>query len=229
MLAFGRARRLAGMAAVATAASQLTLGVPGVLHAFRGYASPAVAFTVLLACTAATALLISPGPARGLDLLSWWGAGTVGLGALIMGGFSMGTSAWFGDASLAASSTSRDFSAFSGEVAGLPADLLIAGVLVTVASACLRTSVSRRVLALLAIPVIPYVILWQEKLAVDLVGTTGVIPFSAPLLYLPPLVLACMIVAGTQLARWRATGRAQQMGAAASSAGPHGPPGAVSA
>ena len=96
-------------------------------------------------------------------------------------------------------------------MAGLPGDLLIAAVLVAVAVGCLRAPVSRRVLALLAIPVIPYAILWQEKLAGDLFGPPGggaaIIPSSVPLLYLPPLLLAGVIVAGTWLARRRATGR----------------------
>ena len=237
VLACLRLRRLAGMAALATGIGQLAVGVPGSALAFRGYSSPAVAFTVLLAGAAAAALLLSPGPARGLDLLTWWGAALVTLGALILGGFSVGTSAWFGYTSAPPPDlTSPSINSLSGEVAGLPADLLIAGVLVSVGVACLRTPVSRRVLALLAIPVIPYAVMWQEKLAVDLLGplngTTAVIHSSVPLLYLPPLLLAFLIVAGTQLARWRATGheraegRGGQMGPASS---PPGPPGAVSA
>ena len=231
-LAYLRLRRLAGMAALTTGIGQLAVGVPGSALAFRGYSSPAVAFTVLLAGTAAAALLLSPGPARGLDLLTWWGAALVTMGALILGGFSVGTSAWFGYTSTPPPS----LTSLSGEVAGLPADLLIAGVLVAVATACLRTPVSRRVLALLAIPVIPYAVLWQEKLAVDMLGpldgSSAVIHSSVPLLYLPPLLLACLIVTGTQLARRRATGherakgRGGQMGSAPS---PPGPPGAASA
>jgi hypothetical protein len=209
LLAFLRLRRLAGLGALATAIGQIAAGVFGSVPA--GYASPAVAFTVLLACTAAAALLLSPGPDRGLALLTRSGTALVGAGALILGGFSVGGSVWFGSAS------SPAFTGFSSEVTGLPGDLLIAGVLVTVAIACLRTPVSRRVLALLAIPVIPYAVLWQEKLAGDLFGAPGgasaIIPSSIPLLYLPPLILACLIVAGTRLARRRATGRAgQQMG-----------------
>ena len=80
-----------------------------------------------------------------------------------------------------------------------------------------------RSLALLAIPVIPYAILWQEKLASDLFGqasgASAVIPSSLPLLYLPPLLLTCVIVTGTWLARRRATGRSRQVGSA-SRAGP---------
>ena len=83
-------------------------------------------------------------------------------------------------------------------MAGLPADLLIAAVLIGVAAACLRAPVSRRVLVLLAIPVIPYAFLWQEKLAVDLFGQPGggsaIIPSSIPLLYLPPLLLASLVL-----------------------------------
>jgi hypothetical protein len=216
VLAFLRLRRLAGLGALATAIGQIAAGA---VPAMAGYASPAVAFTVLLSCTAAAALLFSPGPDRGLALLTRSGTALVGVGALILGGFSVGGNVWFGTGD-------ADVGDFGGLVAGLPADLLIATVLVIVAAGCLRAAVSRRVLALLAIPVIPYVFLWQEKLAGDLFGppgtTTALIPSSIPLLYLPPLLLACLLVAGTRLARRRATGRADQVRSS-------GPRGAVSA
>jgi len=213
-LAFGRLRRTAAMVALATATGQVVSGVVRSAPAFTRYASPAVAFTVLLAGTAGAALLLSPGPDRGLALLTRGGTALVGAGALILGGFSVGGSVWFDSAS-----------GFGGEVAGLPGDLLIAGVLVTVATACLRAPVSRRVLALLVIPVIPYAVLWQQKLAGDLFGSPGaspVIPSSIPLLYLLPLILAGLIVAGTWLARRRATGRARRVGSATTSPGPRG-------
>src|SRR6266568_3625740 len=201
LLAFLRLRWLAGLGALAAAIGQIAAGA---VPAFAGYANPAVAFTVLLSCTAAAALLLSPGPDRGLALLTRSGTALVGAGALILGGFSVGGTVWL-------SSPSSDITGFGGEVAGLPAP------------------VSRRVLALLAIPVIPYAILWQEKLAGDLLGQSGgaaaLIPSSIPLLYLPPLILACVIVAGTRLARRRATGRDRQVGSAPSA----GPRGAVSA
>jgi len=199
LLVFLRLRRLAGLGALATAIGQVAAGA---VPAFAGYADPAVAFTVLLSCTAAVALLLSPGPDRGLALLTRSGTALVGAGALILGGFSVG-----------------------GKVAGLPADLLIAAVLVSVAAACLRAPVSRRVLALLAIPVIPYAFLWQEKLAVDLFGQPGggsaIIPSSIPLLYLPPLLLAGLILTGTWFARRRAGERDRQVGSATS--GPRSP------
>ena len=212
-LAFLRRRRTAGMVALATAIGQVISAVLRSAPAFTRYASPAVAFTVLLACTAAAALLLSPGPDRGLALLTPGGTALVGAGALILGGFSVGGTMWFGPAS----PPSFGFSGFGGEVAGLPGDLLIAGVLVAVAAACLRAPVSRRVLALLAIPVIPYAVLWQEKLAGDLFGSPNggastIIPSSVPLLYALPLILAGVIVAGTWLARRRATGRARRVG-----------------
>jgi len=222
-LAFLRSRRTAGIAALATAIGQVVSGVLRSAPAFTRYASPAVAFTVLLAGTAAAALLVSPGPDRGLALLTRGGTALVGVGALILGGFSVGGTMWFG----AASPPSFGFAGFGGEVVGLPGDLLIAGVLVAVAAACLRAPVSRRVLALLAIPVIPYVVLWQEKLAGDLFGSPNggastIIPSSVPLLYLLPLILAGLIVAGTRLARRRATGRARQRGSTTTSTGPRG-------
>jgi len=146
-----------------------------------------------------------------------------GAGALILGGFSVGGTMWFGPAS----PPSFGFTGFGGEVAGLPGDLLIAAVLVTVAAACLRAPVSRRVLALLAIPVIPYAVLWQEKLAGDLFGSPNggastLIPTSVTMTYLLPLILAGLIVAGTWLARHRAIGRARRVGSRTTSAGPRG-------
>ena len=212
-LTFLRLRRLAGLGALAAAIGQVVVAVQWPDSPFTGYASPAVAFTVLLACTAAAALLLSPGPGRGLALLTRGGAALIGAGALILGGFSVGGNVWL-------DSRSGFTKGLGSEVTGLPGDLLIAAVLVAAAVGCLRAPVSRRVLALLAIPVIPYAILWQEKLASDLFGQTGgawaSIPSSLPLLYLPPLLLAGVIVAGTWLARRRAT----RQGGPASPAGP---------
>ena len=222
-LAFLRRRRTAGMVALAAAIGQVISGVLRSAPAFTRYASPAVAFTVLLACTAAAGLLLSPGPDRGLALLTRDGTALVGAGALILGGFSVGGTMWYGPAS----PPSFGFTGFGGEVAGLPGDLLIAGVLVAVAAACLRAPVSRRVLALLAIPVIPYAVLWQEKLAGDLFGSPNggastIIPSSFPMLYVLPLILACVIVAGTRLARRRAAGRTRQVSSTTTPAGPRG-------
>ena len=218
LLVFLRLRRLAGLGALATAIGQIAAGA---VPAFAGYADPAVAFTVLLSGTAAVALLLSPGPDRGLALLTRSGTALVGAAALILGGFSVGGDVWFGPGRR---STAR-FDDFGGKVAGLPADLLIAAVLVAAAAACLRAPVSRRVLALLAIPVIPYAFLWQEKLAVDLFGQPGggsaIIPSSIPLLYLPPLLLASLVLSGTWLARRRAGERDRQVGSATS--GPRSP------
>src|SRR6266568_1345605 len=56
LLAFLRLRWLAGLGALAAAIGQIAAGA---VPAFAGYANPAVAFTVLLACTAAAALLLS--------------------------------------------------------------------------------------------------------------------------------------------------------------------------
>ncbi|HEX3307382.1 MAG TPA: hypothetical protein VHS32_14125, partial [Streptosporangiaceae bacterium] len=173
----------------------------------------------LLSCTAAVALLLSPGPDRGLALLTRSGTALVGAAALILGGFSVGGDVWFGPGGDGAPTQSDGL---GGTVAGLPADLLIAAVLVGVAAACLRAPVSRRVLVLLAIPVIPYAFLWQEKLAVDLFrqpgGGSAIIPSSIPLLYLPPLLLASLVLFGTWLARRRGD-RDRQVGSATSGPG----------
>ena len=213
LLVFLRLRRLAGLGALATAIGQIAAGA---VPAFAGYADPAVAFTVLLSGTAAVALLLSSGPDRGLALLTWSGTALVGAAALILGGFAVGGDVWFG-------ARPTRFDDFGGKVAGLPADLLIAAVLIGAAAACLRAPVSRRVLVLLAIPVIPYAFLWQEKLAVDLFGEPGggsaIIPSSIPLLYLPPLLLASLVLFGTWLARRRAGERDRRVSSATSGPG----------
>jgi len=81
-------------------------------------------------------------------------------------------------------------------------------VLAGVSVGCLFTPAGRRVLALFAIPMIPYAYIWADKLGADLIwqldGITAAIQSSALLLYLPSALVACMIVAGTRLARRRA-------------------------
>ena len=52
-------------------------------------------------------------------------------------------------------------------------------------------------------------------------GGSAIIPSSIPLLYLPPLLLACLILFGTWLARRRADERDRQVGSATS--GPRSP------
>src|SRR5690349_15506562 len=123
LLVFLQLRWLAGLGALATATGQIAAGA---VPAFAGYADPAVAFTVLLSCTAAVALLLSPGPGRGLGLLTRSGAALVGAGALILGAFSVGGDVWFGPLDDGAP---PQFDHFGGKVAGLPADLLIGAVL----------------------------------------------------------------------------------------------------
>ena len=224
VLAFLRLRRTAGMVALAAAIGQVVSGILRSAPAFTRYESPAVAFTVLLACTAAAALLLSPGPDRGLALLTPGRHRAGGSRCADPRRVQRGRR----HVVRCRVPPSFGFAGFRGEVAGLPGDLLIAGVLVTVAAACLRAPVSRRVLALLAIPVIPYAVLWQEKLAGDLFGSPNggastLIPSSVALIYLLPLILACAIVAGTRLARRRATGRARQVGSTTTPRDPGAP------
>ena len=128
-------------------------------------------------------MLISPGPDRGLALLTRGGAVLIGAAALVLGGFSVGGNVWLASPG----GFTRDL---GSEVTGLPGDLLIAAVLVAVAVGCLRAPVSRRVLALLAIPVIPYAVLWQEKLASDLFGQAGGASASVSVLAAPALPAA---------------------------------------
>ncbi len=116
--------RLRRLAGLGALATAIGQVAAGAVPAFAGYADPAVAFTVLLSGAAAVALLLSPG-------------------------FSVGGDVWFGPGGDGAPDP---FDEFGGKVAGLPADLLIAAVLVGVAAACLRAPVSRRVLPCLKNP-----------------------------------------------------------------------------
>ena len=136
-LAFARLRRLAGFIALSTAASQLFL-LPA--QSIATFASPTLAFSVLLAGSAGAALLLSPGTARGFALLHWWGVVMIGVVALILGGFTLGE---FGLAGYLAR-TGTYGPAFPGtvtqwsllqpaDVSGVSTDLLIAGVLTVVA------------------------------------------------------------------------------------------------
>jgi hypothetical protein len=211
LLALCRLGRSAGLLAVATGLAQLVaLPVLGV----ASYTDPALAFTVLLSFTAAAGLLLSPGPARGLALVRWWGLAAIGVVALVLGGLSLGGFSLSGTLLFG---TSAPFPAVPGSIsstgmgalvpaaiAGLPGDILIAVVLAAAGLLCLLTPVTRRVLPLLAIPVIPYGIIWQHKLATDLIGRLNVtVPATYVTLYLVPLVVAAAIVAGTRVAARR--------------------------
>lgn len=216
VLAFCRMRRLGGLVALGTAVSQLFLPP-------TSYASPALAFSVLVAASAGAALLLSPGTVRGFALLRWWGTALIGVVALILGGFTLGDfslSGYLPELGGYASAVPGSYPSYAvfqpTEIAGFAGDMLIAGVLAGVSIGCLFTPTGRRVLALFAIPMIPYAYMWTDKLGTDLIwqlgGITAAIQSSAPLLYLPSALVACMIVAGTRLARRRAgsaaTGRA---------------------
>jgi hypothetical protein len=199
ILAFGRLRRTAGIVAFGTGIGQLAaLPALGIVR----FTSPALAFTSLLALTAAVSLLLSSGPARGIVLLRWWGTTLTGITGLVLGGLSLGGFSLSGTLLLATSSPvssvpgaiSSGFTAdLPAEVAGLSGDILIAGVLTVVGLGCLFTPVTRRLVALLAIPLIPYAVIWQNKLGTDLIGQlngTAIAPASAVVLYVAPLAVA---------------------------------------
>jgi hypothetical protein len=217
LLAFCGLRRIAGVEALLVALAQIVV-LPATGTA--PLVSPALAFTVLLSFTAGLSLLLSDGAARGLALLHWWGAGLAFLAALVLGGFSLGGFSLSGISAYQATlhdliqvpgSMSGFASILPGEITGLSGDILIAGALVIVGLGCLFTPVSRRILLLLAVPLIPYTIIWQNKLALDLLGQLNLdmtIPSSAVTLYLLPLLLVTMIVAGTRIARRRSSAHA---------------------
>ena len=214
VLAAVRLRRLAGLAGLVTGLTQLFL-LPALGDS--DYASPALAFSVLLSLTAGTALLMSPrGFCGGLAVLRWWGFGAVTATGLVLGGLSLGVVdlPWTivvgttYDVTQASSAVSSDAMAtlLPAEIAGLPGDIVIGLVLGMAAIACLFRPVPRRILALLAIPLIPYTIIWQDKLVADLIGQLNVVvPATLLTLYVVPLLLAGLIVAATRLTRRRVT------------------------
>jgi hypothetical protein len=205
LLAFGRLRRLGGLAALATAI--------GLLPA-QSITSPALAFSVLLAVTAAAGLLLSRGAEHGFALIRWWGAALIGSVAILLGGFSLGgfsLSGYLASTGTYAPAVPGSYTNYAvlppAEVTGLAGDLVIAGVVVVVALGCLLTPVGRRVLALFAIAMVPYAYIWADKLSTDLIWQRGgitSISTSAVMLYLPPALVACVIVVGTRLSRRRA-------------------------
>jgi len=198
LLGVARLRRTAGLVALLTAISQLVL-LP--VYGTASYLSPALAFSVLLAGTAGVALLLSNGPSRGFELVRWWGAVLIGAFALILGGLSMG------GFSFGAIYTGQGMATLlPAEIAGLAGDIAIACVLGMLGLACLFAPVSRRILALLAVPLIPYAIIWQDKLAGDYTGSFTIsVPADYTTLYVAPAVAALAIVAGTRVARRRSS------------------------
>lgn len=210
-LSFAGLRRPAGVVAVTLALGQLLL-LPA--QSFASYSSPAIAFSVLLALTAAAGLLLSPGAGRGLAVLRWWGATSVGVVALVLGGFSLGgftLSGYLTDTWATAAPVPGGLSGLAPlqptEVTGIGGDLLIASVLGLASAGCLFTAVGRRVLALFAVSMIPFAYIWADKLAADLIWSLeGIkaIESSGVLLYLPSALIACAIVVVARLGRRRA-------------------------
>ena len=217
ILAFCGWRRTAGVVALFLALAQLVL--PPMAGA-ASLVSPTLAFTFLLSCMAGLSLLLSSGARRGLALLRWWGASFVFIAALVLGGFSLGgfsaATSTYAKTVEQLSQVPGSMSGFTailpGEITGLSGDIFIAGALAAVGLGCLFTPVSRRILALLAVPLIPYTIIWQNKLALDALGQLNfslTIPSSAVTLYLVPLLIVAMIVAGTRLSRHRSAAQSE--------------------
>ena len=127
VLGFCRLRRTAGLVALLLALAQaVVLPLTGVAP----LVSPALAFTVLLSCTAGLSLLLSAGAARGLALLRWWGTGLVFIAATVLGGFSLGGFSLNGVGAFAVTleqvsgSPSGGFTMIlPGEIAGLSGDI----------------------------------------------------------------------------------------------------------
>ncbi len=173
-----RLRRVAAAAALATTASYVIISADGSPAA--DLASVGTALWMVLGGLATVALALSPGPRRGLQILGRWrtaltAAGALGLGALV-----------WGDPRLSVPPSGR------GTL------IVIFAVLVGVVIACLRTPVGRRVVALLAITASPlcYGALVQVGAAGD--GPFGSAPRAA-LLYLPPLLVICLIITAAWL------------------------------
>jgi hypothetical protein len=150
VLALLRLRRTAGLAALAAAilGGLYIQEIPGYE---RTLSSPELVVTVCTAALAAAALLLSPGPTRGLHLLrrpalDLTGAATVAFVLLAVND----CVEWYG---------ALGFRMW--QVDPLPVLYgrapVMAAILGTIGWWCLRTPVRRRVLVLLAVPVIPYI------------------------------------------------------------------------
>jgi hypothetical protein len=175
-----RLRRTAAIVTLAATVAGVAANADGPLYYLY---SPALAVWILLGLLATAALLLSPGPRRGLEILHWWGMGLVVIGAL----------------------------ALATLIHGLPFDLplmsrganpvLVLVVIAAVTLGCLTGPLGRRVVALLAIPAIP---LCTFLLSVATPAGLPVIGAWPVLLYLPPVLLVLLIVARVLISRSRA-------------------------
>jgi hypothetical protein len=210
LLVLLRLRRIAGCAALLTAISLIVMAP----ELWGTYADPGLAVAVFLSAVAAGALFCSPGPARGLVLLRWWGAAVIAAGALIMAALTAGTvwpccdwpSAPLAQAGAGLTSAFTVDISVGGSVGDDIAAMVVVGVLAVIALACLRAPVSRRVLMLLLVPAIPYVFILLGIFQDTSYIGNGLPPgdeYPLLLLYLPPVLLVILIVAVARIGRAR--------------------------
>jgi hypothetical protein len=150
-LALLRLRRTAGMAALATAILG-GLYIQGAPEYERTFSSPELVITVCTAALAAAALLLSPGPTRGLHLLRRQPAlDLTGAAALAFILLALNDCVeWYGAMGFRMQ-TVDPLPVLYGRAP------VMAAILGAIGWWCLRTPVRRRVLVLLAVPGIPYI------------------------------------------------------------------------
>jgi hypothetical protein len=206
-LAFLRLRRTAGIVAIWTTVALAVTG-PG-LSASYAYASPGLAAATVIAGLAAAALLLSPGPARGLQLLKWRGIAAAFVLAMLLAALSQGAFASW-------EIPLGDPVAISG-LATVVATAVVIGIVVIT---CLRTPSGRRFLVLLASPAIPYAVAVQSAAVTISVTSSSAsyVGFSylEPISYLEPTstaftYLASLLILALAITRaWRARHPAHQ-------------------
>jgi hypothetical protein len=182
LLVLFRLRRSAALVAVIATATQVLFGLTG---PSGSSGSAGDALWTFLGGLAAISLILSPGPARGLEILKWWRVVLLAVGSICLAALAQGN--WY-------------------YVPGLSADdsvVLTAAIVGVTGLASLRSPVGRRVVALLTVPAVPFVL--------GSLGTFGgagpLSPFLPPAvvaLYLVPILIAALIVVLGRYSRRRA-------------------------
>lgn len=188
-----RLRRTAAIATLAPSVAAAALSFTGPLDYLD---SAELAVWVLLGALATTALLLSPGPRRGFQILRWRGTaalavGVLGLGVLGLGAVTHGLPFGFPTAL-------RE--TIPGVMLAIVAVVILA-VLGGLAVSCLASAVGRRAVVLLAIPAVPAI-----PLSVYLLAVAGPAILPGPeawpiLMYLVPLLILSLILAGVRARR----------------------------
>jgi hypothetical protein len=201
-------RRVAAVVCLAAAAVLAIIGISTLAGGMSGgmIGPVTVAVPFLAYATEATALLASPGPRRGLRIMTWRSWTLIAVGAAAAGSLITAISM----AGSYAQSTARAAEAplhLAGHPAAAPVTVaVVAAIAIAVAiGSAARSGLGRRVLLLFALPLYPMVavLAWS--------GTPG--PAYDMLAYLPPLAIAGVAVYAARRGRRAGTGGGQSASA----------------